>query len=59
MDGKFSVNVPAGTVLEISYTGYKTLTVSAKQNMGIKMEPDAIGLEELVVVGYGTQKNVT
>ena len=56
LDGKFSVNVPVGTVLEISYTGYKTLTISAKQNMGIKMEPDAIGLEELVVVGYGTQK---
>ena len=56
LDGKFSVNVPVGTVLEISYTGYKTFTISAKQNMGIKMEPDAIGLEELVVVGYGTQK---
>lgn len=56
LDGKFSVNVPVGTVLEISYTGYKTFTISAKQNMGIKMEPDAIGLEELVVVGYGIQK---
>ena len=38
LDGKFSVNVPVGTVLEISYTGYKTFTISAKQNMGIKME---------------------
>ena len=56
MDGKFSVNVPSGTILEISYTGYRTITVSAKQGMGIKMEPDAIGLDELVVVGYGTQK---
>ena len=56
IDGKFSVNVPSGTILEISYTGYRTITVSAKQGMGIKMEPDAIGLDELVVVGYGTQK---
>jgi len=56
LDGNFGVNVPAGTVLEISYTGYKSMAVKASQNMQIKMTPDAIGLDELVVVGYGTQK---
>lgn len=56
LDGDFTLNMPAGTMLEISYTGYKTITIAAKQGMKIKMEPDAIGLDELVVVGYGTQK---
>ena len=56
LDGEFTVNVPVGTTLEISYTGYKTITVAAKKDMQIKMTPDAIGLDELVVVGYGTQK---
>lgn len=56
LDGHFTLNVPVGTKLEISYTGYKTQVVSAQREMNIKMEPDAIGLDELVVVGYGTQK---
>ncbi len=56
LDGNFSVNLPAGAQLELSYAGYKNLTITARQGMKIKMTPDAIGLDELVVVGYGTQK---
>lgn len=56
LDGNFSANVPSGTQLEISYTGYKTVTVGARNGLQVKMEPDAIGLDEMVVIGYGTQK---
>lgn len=56
MDGKFSVNLPAGTQLEVSYTGYQTQTLTARQGMKISMKTDAIGLDDVVVIGYGTQK---
>lgn len=56
MDGNFSVSLPAGTQLEVSYTGYLTQTVSARQGLKITMKPDAIGLDDVVVIGYGTQK---
>ena len=56
LDGNFTLNMPVGTQLEISYTGYKMQTVSAKNGMQIKMEPDAIGLNDVVVIGFGTVK---
>ncbi len=56
LDGNFSVNAKPGQRLNVSYTGYKTQTVTAKSDMTVKLEPDAVGLEDLVVVGYGTQK---
>lgn len=55
-DGNFTINVPAGRKLQFSYAGYKDLTVSASSGMQVKMEPDALGLDEIVVVGYGTVK---
>lgn len=57
INGDFSVNGAEGKQLQFSYAGYKTQTVRAGQGlMSIKMEPDAFGLDEVVVVGYGTQK---
>ena len=57
LNGDFTVNGAEGKKLQFTYTGYKTLTVSAGRGlMNIKMEPDALGLDEVVVIGYGTQK---
>ncbi len=56
MDGNFSVNLPTGTQLEVSYTGYQTQVLTARQGMKISMKTDAIGLDDVVVIGYGTQK---
>ncbi len=57
MDGKFSLTVPsAETLLEISYMGYKTLTVQAQYAANVVMEEDAAALEEVVIIGYGTVK---
>ncbi len=43
--------------LSFSYTGYKTKTVTVTGgDVNVALEPDALGLDEVVVVGYGTQK---
>jgi TonB-linked SusC/RagA family outer membrane protein len=57
VNGDFSIQGAGGKQLQFSYTGYKTLTVRAGQGlMSVKMEPDVLGLDDVVVVGYGTMK---
>lgn len=61
LDGKFSIGVGSQAQLEVSYVGYKTQTV-AVGDLGvitIKMESDNEMLDEVVVVGAGTQKKVS
>ncbi|MFC3197119.1 TonB-dependent receptor [Parapedobacter deserti] len=49
--------VPEDATLELSYIGYLTRTVAIKADVGtIILEASPAGLEEVVVVGYGTQK---
>ena len=55
IDGNFSIEVPAGAQLELSYTGFRTLTVAAKDGT-FQMEPDELGLDEVVVIGFGSVK---
>lgn len=58
-DGKFSISVPKGAVLLISYVGMKEQEVTADgQPLAITMEPSSDLLDEVVVVGFGTQKKV-
>lgn len=54
LDGNYTINTSSGTRLEISYTGYKTMTISAGGTA--QMKPDVLGLDDVVVVGYGTMK---
>ena len=57
--GKFSVDVPnSQAVLRFSFIGYKNteVTVGNKDQFAITMEEDAKNLEQLVVIGYGSQK---
>ena len=56
IDGNFSVNAAPGTMLTFSYTGFKTQTAKAQNGMRIVLESDVSNLNEVVVVGYGTQK---
>lgn len=57
IDGNFALEVGANATLEISYIGYKTLEVKASQKpMNITMVEDAEMLDEVVVVGYGSQR---
>jgi TonB-linked SusC/RagA family outer membrane protein len=56
--GNFSIEVPEGVnSLEFSYIGYQKITVPIKGNTVIspKLESTSSGLNEVVVVGYGTQ----
>lgn len=56
IDGKFSIQANIGTSLEISYLGFKTMTVpvTSFSPMSITMETDSEFLDEVVVIGYGT-----
>lgn len=54
VDGNFSLNVPAGSKLEITYIGMNPQTVKASSNMKIVLTSDNKTLDEVVVVAYGT-----
>ena len=56
IDGNFSVNAAPGTMLTFSYTGFKPQTAKAQNGMRVVLESDVSNLNEVVVVGYGTQK---
>ncbi len=60
IDGKFSLNVPDNTVLVVSYIGYKTQEIPVRNSeiLQIVLEDDMAIMDEVVVVGYGTQKKV-
>lgn len=60
--GKYSIKVPAdNAVLIFSYIGYTKLElpVGGKTVLDAKLSPDSRSLNELIVVGYGTQKKET
>ena len=59
IDGNYTLTLATpNPTLEISYVGYKTVEISvdARSNIDILMEEDANQLDEVVVIGYGTQK---
>ncbi len=60
LDGRFSIKAPKGATLVVSYIGYKTQEVKVTgDNLVITMVEDSSVLDEVVVVGYGTQKKAT
>ena len=60
IDGNFSLDAMSGATLLISYIGYETqeITVSNQSVYNIKLSEDTQALDEVVVVGYGTQKKI-
>ena len=58
LDGNFTLSLPQGKqTIVLTYTGYKTKTIKVSSGtMNISMEPDVLGLEDVVVIGYGTMK---
>lgn len=58
-DGNFTIQkVPNNGVLKFSYVGFKDqkVSVAGKNSVSITLQEDAMGLDEVVVVGYGTMK---
>ena len=60
LDGKFTLAVQDNAVLQVSYIGYITQEIPVKGNrqLNITLQEDSKSLDEVVVVGYGTQKKV-
>ena len=56
VDGNFELNAPEGAPLLVSYVGYKNEEFEARNGMKIEIHEDSESLDEVVVVGYGTQK---
>ncbi|MDO1450387.1 TonB-dependent receptor [Rhodocytophaga aerolata] len=62
VDGKYSITVPDGNgILIFSYIGYvsQEVPISNRSSLNVSMAPDIKSLEEVVVVGYGTQSRGT
>ncbi|WP_270090636.1 SusC/RagA family TonB-linked outer membrane protein [Sphingobacterium sp. SYP-B4668] len=62
VDGSFEIDTHHGAVIQVSYVGYITRNITVdRDHLTVRLLVDATGLEEVVVVGYGTQKrgNVT
>lgn len=62
IDGNFTITIPVGKKLTVSYIGFETQTINKPENnMRITLKEDNKSLDEVVVVGYGAlkQKNVT
>ncbi len=60
-DGKYSLsNIPEGATLLFSFVGMKSqeVAIGNESQINITMESDAIGIEEVVAIGYGTEKRV-
>ena len=57
-DGAFSINTEPGNTLVVSYVGYTTRELKAENGMNVILNSSSEALDELVVVGYGTQKKV-
>jgi TonB-linked SusC/RagA family outer membrane protein len=58
LDGKFKLNLPVNiNILSVSYLGMQSVEVTLTGNtVDIKLEEDQLLLDEVVVIGYGTQK---
>lgn len=60
LEGRFSLEVPSDGILQVSYIGYlsQEVKVAGQGLINIKLKEDSKTLDEVVVVGYGTQKKV-
>lgn len=58
MDGKFTLTVKPGATLIVSYVGFKQQEVKAARNLQVVLQEDSELLDEVIVVGYGSQKKV-
>ncbi|RNC65955.1 TonB-dependent receptor [Proteiniphilum sp. X52] len=60
MDGNFTLNVPYGTKLLITYIGYESETIEAAPgNIRVVLRESSVMLEDVQIVAYGAQKKVT
>lgn len=60
-DGNFTIEVPEDATLVVSYIGYakQEIPVNGQTTINVTMQEDANQLDEVVLVGYGTQSRVS
>ncbi|MDR0575895.1 MAG: SusC/RagA family TonB-linked outer membrane protein, partial [Tannerella sp.] len=60
-DGRYSLKAPKGSVLTFSYIGYKSqeIKINNQTQINVTLQESTLGLDEVVVVGYGTQSRRT
>lgn len=60
LDGKFSLQAPPNATLVVSFIGYTTqeIELKGKNHIVVTLSEDSQALDEVVVIGYGTQKKV-
>ena len=56
LDGNFTLTVPQGATIQVSFIGYQTAEVAAAPSVVIELKDDAELLSEVVVIGYGSVK---
>lgn len=58
-NGDYSIKAPSNGTLVFNYIGYLSveMPVAGKTSISVQMKEDVANLDEVVVVGYGTQKN--
>lgn len=59
MDGNFTISAKPGQKLKITFLGYETAMVPARQGMSVTLKEEATALKGVEVVAYGVQKKVT
>ncbi len=57
LDGHFTLRVKPGTIIEVSYVGYKTQTLKAQEVMTIVLKEDTKALDEVVVTALGIKRD--
>ncbi|MBV8252817.1 MAG: SusC/RagA family TonB-linked outer membrane protein [Chitinophaga sp.] len=58
--GNFDLKVPENAILQLTFVGFdqQEVAVNGRENITITMEPSKNSMEEVIVVGYGTQKKI-
>ena len=56
LDGNFTLSVPKGATLVVSFIGYKTAEIAAAPTVMLTLQDDSELLSEVVVIGYGSVK---
>lgn len=56
LDGKFTLKVAPGATITVSFLGFQSQTLKAQERMNVVLKDDNALLDEVVVVGFGTQK---
>ncbi|KPL22023.1 MAG: hypothetical protein AMS23_08520, partial [Bacteroides sp. SM1_62] len=58
MDGEYEISVPEGSILVFSFVGYVTqeIPVDNQTSLNVTLDPDILGIDEVVLIGYGTAK---